>query len=383
MATGTVGVLLGIYLARLGLGPAQIGVVVSAGLAGMAAALILVTFHADRLGRRRTLVALAGLGAAGAFGAALSSALPALMIVAFLGMLNGQGRDRGASLAVEQAILPATATDAERTRAFAWYNLLQDVGHALGALLAALPSLLRNVGVAGDLDSLRAALLLCGVLLAITAALSTQLSAKVEASSQVGVEPMVGPESRRRVARISALFAIDSLAGGFLGSALVAYFFHARFGTEEATLAWLFVGARALNAVSHLGAAWLACRIGLVNTMVFTHIPSSLLLATVAVAPDFWTAAVLFLLREGLVEMDVPTRQSYVMAMVRPEERTFASGATNVVRLAGWAVGPSFAGMLMQSLSFGAPLVVGAVMKIGYDLALYFSFRGIRPPEER
>ncbi len=371
-----VGVLLGLYLARLGLGPAGIGVVVSAGLAGMTAGLILVTYCGDRIGRRRTLVTLAALGA----GAAAASSLPALAAVAFTGMLNGQGRDRGASLAVEQAILPATASDAERTRAFAWYNVLQDVGHALGALLAALPSLLRELGVAGDVGSLRAALVLCGLLLAVTAALSTRLSARVEAAPQPPVAPTVDPESRRRIARISALFAIDSLAGGFLGSALVAYFFHVRFGTEEAILAWLFVGARALNAVSHLGAAWLARRIGLVNTMVFTHIPSSLLLATVAIAPDFGTAAVLFLLREGLVEMDVPTRQSYVMAMVRPEERTYASGVTNVVRLAGWAVGPSFAGLLMQSLSFGAPLFVGAVMKIGYDLALYFSFRGIRPP---
>jgi MFS family permease len=383
VATGTVGVLLGLYLARLGLGPAEIGLVVSTGLAGMTAALLLSTFRADRFGRRRTLVVLATLGAAGALGAAVVSALPALAAMAFVGMLNGQGRDRGASLAVEQAVLPATTGETERTAAFAWYNVLQDVGHALGALLAALPSLLRDVGAAGDVESLRAVLLLCGLLLTVTAVLSARLSPRIEAG-RTGTETVrVAPESRRRVARISALFAVDALAGGFLGSALVAYFFHARFGADEVTLAWLFVGARALNAASHLGAAWLARRIGLVNTMVFTHIPSSLLLATVAIAPDFWTAAVLFLLREGLVEMDVPTRQSYVMAMVRPEERTFASGVTNVVRLAGWAAGPPFAGLFMQSLSLGAPLVVGAAMKIGYDVALYFSFRRIRPPEER
>lgn len=382
VATGMIGVLLGLYLARLGLDPAGIGLVVSAGLAGMTAALLLVTLRADRIGRRRTLVALAALGAAGAIGAATAASLPALAAIAFLGMLNGQGRDRSASLAVEQAILPATASDADRTRVFAWYNVLQDVGHALGALLAALPSLLRGLGVAGSVDSLQAALVLCGLLLALTAALSARLSPGVETAPPAGAVK-IAPESRRRITRISALFAVDSLAGGFLGSALIAYFFHARFGTEEAALAWLFVGARALNALSHLGAVWLARRIGLVNTMVFTHIPSSLLLATVAIAPDFWTAAVLFLLREGLVEMDVPTRQSYVMSVVRPEERTFASGATNVVRMAGWAAGPAFAGVFMQSLALGAPLIVGAAMKIGYDIALYFSFRGIRPPEER
>jgi len=144
----------------------------------------------------------------------------------------------------------------------------------------------------------------------------------------------------------------------------------------------LFFGARVLNAFSHLGAAWLARRIGLVNTMVFTHIPSSLLLCTVPFAPSFGVAAVLFLIREGLVEMDVPTRQSYVMAVVRPEERTFASGVTNLVRTASWAVMPSLAGLFMQSLTLATPLFVGAGMKITYDVLLWLSFRRIRPPEE-
>jgi predicted MFS family arabinose efflux permease len=182
--------------------------------------------------------------------------------------------------------------------------------------------------------------------------------------------------------RISALFAIDSVAGGFVGTALLSYFFYERFEVSESVIAVLFFCARGMNAVSHLGAAWLAKRIGLVNTMVFTHIPSSLLLVTVAFAPNFWVAAVLFLLREGLVEMDVPTRQSYVMAVVRPEERTFASGATHLVRLGGWAVAPSFAGFLMQYLSLGTPLIIGAAMKFSYDILLYYAFRGIKPPEE-
>ncbi len=144
----------------------------------------------------------------------------------------------------------------------------------------------------------------------------------------------------------------------------------------------LFLGARRMNAASHLGAAWLARRIGLVNTMVFTHIPSSLLLVTVAFAPSFAVAAALFLLREGLVEMDVPTRQSYVLAVVKPEERTFASGITNLVRLGGWAAAPLFAGALMMGDSLYLPLVIGAGMKIAYDLLLWRAFRRIRPPEE-
>jgi MFS family permease len=382
VATGMIGILLGLYLARLGFDPSAIGLVLGAGLAGATLGVAAVTFLGDRLGRRRSLIWLALLGAAGGLVVASGSDLSLIAGAAFLGMLNGQGRDRGASLGVEQAILPATGTDAERTRTFAWYNVLQDVGHGAGALLGALPLLLRDWADLGELDSLRTAVLLYGLAHLAMAALSARLSPAVEFARAPGMMRAMAPETRRRITRISALFAVDAVAGGFLGAALVAFFFHARFGADEGTLALLFAGARALNAVSHLGAAWLARRIGLVNTMVFTHIPSSLLLATVAIAPDFWIAAVLFLLREGLVEMDVPTRQSYVMAMVRPEERTFASGVTHLVRLGGWAVGPSFAGLFMQTLSLGAPFVVGAAMKIGYDLMLYFSFRSIRPPEE-
>jgi predicted MFS family arabinose efflux permease len=380
LATGLVGVLLGLYLARLSLGPAEIGQVVSAGLAGAASAALVVTLAGDRLGRRRTLLALGVLGTAGGLAASLAAGLSAVVAAAFVGMLNGQGRDRGASLVLEQAILPATATEAGRTRAFAWYNVLQDAGHALGGLLAALPELLRAEG-ANALPSLRLAMAGYAALLLLSALCYLPLCAAVErAESRPRLE--LSAPSRRVLTRISLLFGLDSLAGGFLGTALIAYFFHARYGASESTIALLFLGARVANALSHLGAAWLARRIGLVNTMVFTHVPSSLLLMTVPLAPDFATAAVLFLLREGLVEMDVPTRQSYVMAVVRPEERTLASGVTHLVRLGGWAVAPAFAGVLMQHLALGSPLVVGGLMKIAYDGLLWRSFRHLKPPEE-
>src|SRR6185436_16806187 len=190
------------------------------------------------------------------------------------------------------------------------------------------------------------------------------------------------PSSRRILWRISALFALDSLAGGFLTTALLSYFFAERFGVSVALIGPLFFVARLANALSHLAAAWLARRIGLVNTMVLTHIPSSLLLISVAYAPSFPVAAGLFLLRESLVEMDVPTRQSYVMAVVRPEERTLASGVTHLVRMGAWAVAPAFAGLLMNSSSLMIPLVIGAAMKIAYDLLLWRAFRHVKPPEE-
>lgn len=381
VATGLIGVLLGLYLARLAFSPSEIGLTLSVGLAGATLAVFLVGIWGDRLGRRRTLFNLSLLAAAGGLGAMLFSELGAILIAAFVGMLNGQGRDRGAALVMEQAILPSTTSNAERTRAFAWYNVSQDIGHALGSGLAALPAWLQTYGDLPDLTAFKLALGLYVVLFATQAWLFTRLSPRIEQARQAKSAPLT-PDSRQRLTRISALFALDAIAGGLLGAALIAYFFHARFGVDSQTIALLFVGARSLNALSHLAAAWLAKRIGLVNTMVFTHIPSSLLLMTVAIAPDFPTAAILFLLREGLVEMDVPTRQSYVMAMVRPEERTFAASVTHLVRLGGWAVAPAFAGLLMQTLSLGTPLIVGAAMKIGYDGLLWASFRRIRPSEE-
>jgi len=374
LATGMLGVLLGIYLARAGLSVAATGAVIAAGLAGGATATLVATLRADRIGRRRFLVSLALLGIAGAAIMALVAAPWALAAAAFGGMLNGMGRDRGAALALEQAMLPATAGVGDRTRVIAWYNVLQDAGHALGSALAGLPVLLRAHAGFGELASLRACLWLYAALMVVTLAVYAGLSRAAERPADAP-RVRLSPESRRILTRISVLFGVDSLAGGFLTTALLSYFFFRRFGASEAVIGLLFFAARLANAASHLAAAWLAKRIGLVNTMVFTHIPSSLLLATVAFAPSFPVAALLFLLREGLVEMDVPTRQSYVMAVVAPEERTAASGVTHLVRMGAWAVAPTFAGWLMQSGSMALPLVIGATMKIGYDVALYAAFR--------
>ncbi|OFV86258.1 MAG: hypothetical protein A2V74_07845 [Acidobacteria bacterium RBG_16_70_10] len=382
LATGMAGVVLGLYLPAIGLTAAGTGAVVALGLAGAAGATAVVTLRGDRIGRRRALAGLAVLSAAGGVGFAAASSPLALAVFAFVGMLNGMGRDRGAALVLEQASLPATVTDERRTRIFAVYNVLQDTGHALGSLLAGLPVVLQHLLGVPVLASFRLSLgVYAGVCLAVLP-LCLRLSPAVEVQAPERRVPL-SPASRAILVRIGTLFAVDSLAGGFLTTALLAYFFHERFGVGADRLGLLFFGARVANALSHLGAAWLARRIGLVNTMVFTHVPSSLLLVTVAFAPSFPVAAALFLLREGLVEMDVPTRQSYVMAVVRPEERTFASGLTHLVRLGGWAAAPAFAGLLMQSLSLLTPLLAGAAMKIGYDAMLYAAFHRTPPPEER
>jgi MFS family permease len=326
------------------------------------------------------------LGALGAVGVASASAPLALGGAAFLGMVNGMGRDRGAALILEQSILPSTAPDAERTRAFAWYNVLQDAGGALGSLLAGVPALLRGPAGLGDEAAVRLGVGLYAVLALAPVLAYLRLSPAVEVDRTPSVPRLppwrLTPTSKRVLWRISPLFALDSLGGGFLATALLSFFFYRRFGVGEEVVGGLFFLARIANALSHLGAAWLARRIGLVNTMVFTHIPSSLLLMTVPFAPSFGVAATLFVMREGLVEMDVPTRQSYTMAVVRPSERTFAAGVTNLVRIGAWAVAPSFAGLFMQGLSLATPIFVGAGMKIVYDVLLWLSLRRLKPPEE-
>ena len=376
------GVLLGIYLAKIGFDAAAIGTIVASGLGGAALAALVVTTRGDRLGRRSALVVLALLAAVGGVLVVAATGPIVVGAAAFVGMVNGMGRDRSASLIIDQAIVPGLVSAAARTKAFAWYNVWQDAGHALGALVAGVPALLETGFGIEELGAIRLSLGLYAGLHLATAILYLRLPRSVESATPRAQEK-VSDETRRTLWKIASLFAVDSLAGGFLTTALLAFFFYERFGAPEGAIALLFFGARVLNAMSHLGAAWLAARIGLVNTMVLTHIPSSLLLMTVPFAPSFVVAALLFLVREGLVEMDVPTRQSYVMAVVRPEERTFASGVTHLVRLLGWALAPAAAGLLMRGLSLGAPLVVGAALKISYDVLLYAAFRKVRPPEER
>jgi len=224
----------------------------------------------------------------------------------------------------------------------------------------------------------------CALVMAASASCYALLSRRVEigvSRSDVPRPPM-SPDTRRAVTRLTLLFGLDSLGGGFLSSALIAYWFFQRFGASEIALAGLFFAARLLNAAGHLAAAWIARRIGLVNTMVFTHLPSSLFIIAAPAAPSLGLASALFLCREALVEMDVPTRQSYVMAIVAPHERSVVSGITNVTRTIGWAIGPSIAGVVMQVVPAG-PLVIGGLLKVSYDVLLYGSFRGVAAPEER
>jgi MFS family permease len=381
-ALGLMGPMLAFHLASLRFDAETAGAVSSAGLAGAAVPVVLVMLAGSRLPRRNVLLAVSALSVAGAVAAAFATTAGAVGIAAFVGMLNAMGRDRGACLVVEQAMLPETGTDAERTRTFAWHSVMQDAGGAAGAFLVRLPQRLHGTGGLDAPEAVRATVLVYAALIAAGAVPYLLLSRGIASAPARGAA-RVSPESRSILAKICGLFAVDSVAGGFLTATFLTTFFVQRFGADAETVSNLFVAKSALNAVSHLGAAWLAKRIGLVNTMVFTHIPSSVLLVTATFAPSFEVAAVLFLLREGLVEMDVPTRNSYVMAVVRPEERTFASGATHLVRVGGWAVAPVLGGWAASRVDLALPIWIGAAMKISYDLMLWSAFRHARPPEER
>ena len=358
--------MLAIYLDKKGYGAGAIGAIVAAGLAGGAASTAGVTFFGDHWGRRKTLTLIAGLGALGGIGLMITPAAGFLAALAFLGMVNGMGHDRGGAYALEQAALSGEESVAQRTKAFARYHAVGDTGSALGSLAAALvPVLGYKVLWTGYAWVMGAGLL-------IYPFLSSGVEVAVPRRS-------LSPESRRRITRFAGLSAIDSLGSGFITAALVAYYFYKRFGLQEGQIAVLFLAADVANIASNFIAERLSRAIGLVNTMVFTHIPANLFLILLPFCPSFPIAAAVFLLRELFIEMDVPTRQSYLASIVRPEERTAALGGVQLTRTAMWAVAPGLAGWLMRSAALAAPLVAGSSLKIFYDLLLWRAFRHLKP----
>ena len=349
--------------------------VVGFGLAGNAAATLLVAAIGERLGRRRTLVLTALAGVVGLLAMALAHSTVLLAAFAFAGLVNGMGRDRGPAQTLEQSLLADATTDDRRTAAFARYALVQDVAGALGSLAAAAPALLAS---ATSLDLVAAGRWVFGAAAAVSL-VPLALYATVPGPAHGASAPRatMDRETRRRLAGLSGLFALDSLGGGFLAGSIVTYWFFRRFGVGGDVLGPLFFAGRVLNALSYGWAERLAARIGLLRTMVFTHLPSSFVLLALPLAPTAWWAAALFLAREALVQMDVPTRTAYVAAITRPGERTAALGITGLVRNVGWAVGPALAGASTAALGLAAPLVAGAGLKIVYDVALFASFRHV------
>jgi MFS family permease len=393
-AYGFVSVILVLYLAEIGLAETQIGLLLTLTLVGDTVISLWITTRADRVGRRRMLMLGAGLMLFAGLLFAVTRDFVVLLIAATLGVISPSGYEVGPFLSIEQAALAQSVAGEARTRVFAWYNLVGSFATAVGALAGGgLAQGLQSVGLA-HVESYRVVIIgyaAMGVLLGI---LFARLSPHVEPSTAGRPQDGQGRgsdgpawlglhHSRRVVFRLSALFALDAFGGGFVVQSMVAYWFHVRYGVEPAALGGIFFGANLLAGVSALSAVWLAARIGLINTMVFTHIPSNLLLMLVPLMPNLPLAVAVLLLRFSISQMDVPTRQSYTMAVVDADERSAASGVTGVARTIGASLAPVFTGPLLANpVLAGMPFLLAGSLKIVYDLSLYFNFRALKPQEE-
>jgi MFS family permease len=380
-AYGFLSVILGLYLATLGLPPAAIGAIFTAALAGGAAMTFVLSGVADRLGRRRLLVVGAALMALAGAVFATAEAPLLLGVAAVLGTISPSGKEVGPFLSIEQASLPQTTTPERRTSTFAAYNLVASLAGALGALAVGLPGLLGLEALAGY----RALVWAYAAAALALLVLFTRLSGKVEAAPAGAAEKAAAfgvQRSRGVVARLAALFAVDAFAGGFIVQSVVAYWFYLRYDVDPGLLGAIFFGTNLLAAISFLAAAPLARRFGLLNTMVFTHLPSNVLLLLVPLMPGLGPAAGVLLVRNLLSQLDVPTRQSYTMAIVDPAERAAAAGVLSVARNAAAAAAPALAFPALAVPALGLPFIVAGTLKIVYDLAIWSVFRHVRPPEE-
>jgi len=384
-AYGFLSVVLVLYLSEVGLSTKQIGALLTLTLLGDTAISLWMTTSADRTGRRKMLIAGAVLMILAGVAFALTRNFALLLLAGIVGVISPSGNEVGPFLSIEQAALSQTVSDEKRTCVFAWYNLVGSFATALGALAGGgLAQWLPSFGFT-SLTGYRAIVIAYGAMGLLLAILFLSLSPSVEVEAPVDPEKAVPKrllglhQSQSVIFKLSALFALDSFAGGFVMQSLLAYWFHLKFGVAPGLLGGIFFGANILAGVSALSASQFASRIGLVNTMVLTHIPSNVLLILVPLMPNATLAIIVLLLRFAISQMDVPTRQSYTMAVVHPDERSAAAGVTGVARTIGAGLSPVLAGTLLASASLlSVPLLLAGTLKIVYDLMLYRSFKSIK-----
>jgi MFS family permease len=390
-AYGLLSVVLVFYLVGLGLSEVQTGMLLTLTLAGDTVVSLYLTTQADRIGRRRMLVAGALLMTAAGLVFAGTSSLVWLLLAGIVGVVSPSGGEVGPFLPIEQAALTHVVPAAIRTDVFAWYTLAGAVGTASGALVGGVVTETLQRHQVPALSSYRTIVVAYAALGIVLALLFTRLSRASEATAGGGNEPRADKmidlfglgASRRVVAKLSALFALDAFGGGFVIQSFAAYWFYLRYGVEPGTLGAIFFWANILGGLSALVASRLAARYGLVNTMVATHLPSNVLLILVPLMPSLPLAIAVLLVRFSISQMDVPTRQSYLMAVVSPEERSAAGGVAGVARTIGASISPVLAGLLFARPSLiNAPFFVAGGLKIVYDLALYRAFVSVRAPEE-
>lgn len=365
-AYGALSVVLVFYLTSLGLSTSQVGLLLTLTLVGDMLVSLLLATRADRLGRRRMLVMGAILMTAAGLVFAVTHNFVVLLMAGTVGVISPSGNEVGPFLPIEQAALSHVVAGTARTLVFAWYALVGALATAIGSLAA---------GVLSHGQHYRGVVLLYAALGMVLLVLFTHLSPAAELAAPASTSLLGIGQSRHTVLKLSGLFALDSFGGGFVVQSFAAYWFYLRFGVRPETLGAIFFGANILAGVSALLASGLAQRYGLVNTMVFTHLPSNVLLILVPLMPTLPLAILVLFARFSISQMDVPTRQSYVMAVVHPEERSAAAGITGVARTTGAALAPSLVGLLFARPSLiNVPFFIAGTLKIVYDLLLYKGF---------
>ena len=380
--------MLALYLIQVGLSEKTVGLIFTLTLAGDAGISLRLTTRADRFGRQRTLIAGALLMVGAGLVFIFTRNPIALAVAAIIGVISPSGNEIGPFLSVEQAALTQLLPGEKRTQTFAWYALAGSLATATGALSGGwLAQGLQQNGFSA-LNSYRivlagyalGGLIMIGFFLALSRAIELPSADKLAPQQLfLGLH-----RSKSVVLRLSGLFAMDAFAGALIVQSLLAYWFHVKYGVDTGVLGTIFFGANILAGLSALFAARIARRFGLINTMVFTHVPSNIFLILVPLMPNLPLAIGMLLTRFSISQMDVPTRQSYTMAVVAPDERSAASGVTTIARSVGAALSPSLAGLLMATpLLFSAPFILAGSLKLVYDFLLYRSFRSVKPPEEK
>ena len=381
LADGLVSVALAAYLTNLGFGPFAVGAIVTGTLLGSAAVTLGVGLLGYRLSRKRILLGAAALMTLTGFGFAGFTSFWPLMVVAVAGTLNPSSGDVSLFLPTEQAALAHTAAGPARTLSFAWYNLAGSLAGALGALASGVPALLASHWRVSLLIAERGVFVFYSLCAVACALVYRTLTPALEVPAEKHPRTALA-ESRRVVLRLAALFSLDSFGGGFVVQSLLVLWLYRRFHLDERTAAAVFFVAGTLSAFSQILSPRVAARIGLIRTMVYTHLPANIFLILAGLMPTASLSILFLLLRMAVSQMDVPARQAYVMAVVPPEERTAASSVTNVPRSLAAGLAPLISGMLLEKTAFGWPLVIGGALKAAYDLLLLFQFRAVRTREE-
>jgi len=377
---GYVSLLLPLYLLHLGFSPLHVGIIATTTLVGSGVLTLAVGLHAWRYHYRSLLLAASALMAGTGLGFAMVTDFWPLLLIALVGTLNPSSGDVSVFMPLEHAVLARVVSDRQRTAMFARYSLVGSLLAAAGSLAVALPAMLASLSGLSTTSAMQAMFLLYALIAGAAGLVYRGLPRALATEERQPMAPL--QQSRKRVYTLAALFSLDAFAGGFVVQSMVALWLYQRFGMSLATAGVVFFWTGVLTAVSYLVAVRIAGRFGLVNTMVYTHIPSSVCLILLPFVPDLGYAIALLFLRSALSQMDVPTRSSYVMAIVTPAERPAAASITSVPRSLAAAISPFLAGWMLGLSSFGWPLLVAGGVKIVYDLLLLAMFRKIRPPEE-